>query len=221
MYSGEQGDGVAMTENLIVKELQGIATRLTSDPEVQKNLMQEMFLHLIRIRTVDPDRALSWYLKSCEFHARNYLKPGERAPAPNDERNGTSFDEIMPAGHERNGAEARSSSPLVGQIEIQGELITGDVLNLILPLLSDMQQQVLFLLMKGCGVREAGRELGITHPAVIKHRKKIARIAHELLQESEGIGVAVAVRDGTKENGNGTGHGPESTTSNGETHQAA
>lgn len=209
-----------MTENVIVKELQGIATRLTSDPDLQRNLMQEMFLHLVRIRTVDPDRTLSWYLKSCEFHARNLVKPGECAPSSNGERTGTSFDEIMPAvGHERNGTEARSSTPLVGQIEIQGELITGDVLNLILPLLSDMQQQVLFLLMKGCGVREAGRELGITHPAVIKHRKKIARIAHELLQESEGIGVAVAVRDGTKENGNG--HGPEQTNGNGETHQAA
>ena len=43
-----------MTENLIVRELQGIAAKLTSDPEVQKNLMQEMFLHLVRIRTVDP-----------------------------------------------------------------------------------------------------------------------------------------------------------------------
>jgi hypothetical protein len=204
-----------MTENLIVKELQGIATKLTSDPDVQKSLMQEMFLHLVRIRTVDPDRALSWYLKSCEFHARNFLKPGERASSPN----GASFDEIMAGGHERHGLDPRSSSPLVGQIEIQGELITGDVLDLILPLLSEMQQQVLFLLMKGCGVREAGRELGITHPAVIKHRKKIARIAHELLQESEGIGVAVAVRDGAKENGNGNSHGIEN--SNGDTHQAA
>jgi hypothetical protein len=204
-----------MTENLIVKELQGIATKLTSDPDVQKNLMQEMFLHLVRIRTVDPGRALSWYLKSCEFHARNFLRPGEHASSAN----GASLPEIMPVGHERHGLDPRSSSPLVGQIEIQGELITGDVLNLILPLLSDMQQQVLFLLMKGCGVREAGRALGITHPAVIKHRKKIARIAHELLQESEGIGVAVAVRDGARENGNGNGHGVEN--GNGDTHQAA
>jgi hypothetical protein len=206
-----------MTENLIVKELQGIATKLTSDPDVQKDLMNEMFLHLVHVRTVDPGRALSWYLKSCEFHAHNFLKPGEPVSAGN----GASFDEMMPVSQKRPSVEARISSPLVGQIEIQGELITGDVLNLILPLLSDMQQQVLFLLMKGCGVREAGRALGITHPAVIKHRKKIARIAHELLQESEGIGVAIAVRDGTNENGNGNGHGTEQTNGNGETHQAA
>jgi DNA-directed RNA polymerase specialized sigma24 family protein len=206
-----------MTENLIVKELQGIATKLTSDPDVQRDLMHEMFLHLIRIRTVDPDRTLSWYLKSCEFHARNFLKPGEHPGSAN----GAPFDEIMPDGHERHGTDPRTASPLVGQIEIQGELITGDVLNLILPLLSDMQQQVLFLLMKGCGVREAGRELGITHPAVIKHRKKIARIAHELLQESEGIGVAVAIRDGATDNGNGIGHTATENNGNGDAHQAA
>jgi DNA-binding CsgD family transcriptional regulator len=212
-----------MTENLIVKELQGIAAKLTSDPDVQKDLMHEMFLHLVHIRTADPDRTPSWYLKSCEFHARNFLKPGERAGSSNGERNGSSPDEVMPVDHERPGIESRSTSPVVGQIEIQGERITGDVLNLILPLLTDMQQQVLFLLMKGCGVREAGRELGITHPAVIKHRKKIARIAHELLQESEGISVTAAIRDGTKENGNGNGHShsPEPTNGNGEAHQAA
>jgi hypothetical protein len=73
--------------------------------------------------------------------------------------------------------------------------------------------------MKGCGIREAARELGITHPAVIKHRKKITRIARELLQGSEGIGAAVPVRHGAKENGNG--HGIEQSNANGETHQAA
>jgi hypothetical protein len=185
---------------------------LTGDPDVQKNLMHEMFLHLVRMRTANPDQALNWCLKSCEFHARNHLKlDGRSAPLP----------EVMPAGPERDGIDTRPSSPLVGQIEIQGELITGDVLNLILPLLSEMQQRVLFFLMKGCGVRETGRQLGITHPAVIKHRKKIARIAHELLQESEGIGVAVAVRDGAKENGSGHGSEDNIGTGNGETHQAA
>ncbi|HVM62066.1 MAG TPA: hypothetical protein VMV72_14485 [Verrucomicrobiae bacterium] len=206
-----------MTENVIVKELQVIASRLTSDPDAQKNLMNEMFLHLVRIRTVDPDREPTWYLRSCEFYARNCLTTGERAGLSNPVPAG----ESLPAGNERRGADAPGSTPLVGPIVIQGELITSDVLHLILPLLTTMQQQVLFLLMKGCGVREAGRELGITHPAVIKHRKKIARIAHELLQESEGIGVAVAVQDGAKDNGNGNGHTPEQTNGNGETHQAA
>jgi DNA-directed RNA polymerase specialized sigma24 family protein len=204
-----------MTENFVVKELQEIASRLTGDPDVQKDLMHEMFLHLVRMRTANPDQLLSWHLKSCEFHARNHLKPDGRTggPVPEVVRTGTGTEGVV--------VDTHSTSPLVGQIEIQGERITSDVLNLILPLLSEMQQRVLYFLMKGCGVRETGRQLGITHPAVIKHRKKIARIAHELLQESEGNGVAAAVRDGAKKDDNGHVTQNSIGTGNGETHQAA
>jgi RNA polymerase sigma factor (sigma-70 family) len=193
-----------MTENPIVKQLHEIAARLTGDPHLQKDLMQEMFLHFVRVQTSEPGQTLSWYLKSCEFHARNYLKLGRSIDSLKRARNGVSYDEA-PRGHDdEHRGDGVPASPPVSQIEIQGELITNDILNLILPHLSDRQQQVLFLLMKGCGVREAARELGITHPAVIKHRKKIARIARELLQESEGIGVAVAIQHGA--NGNGEAH---------------
>ena len=205
-----------MTENRIVKQLQGIASRLTSDPDQQMDLMQEMFVHLIRVQTAEPGQALSWYLKSCEFRARNYLKSGPVVDAPRRAGNGMPDDEVTASGRMGPGNDIRLSAEPVGPIEIQGELITSDVLNLILPLLSDMRQRVLFLLMKGCGVREAARELGITHPAVIKHRRKIARIARELLQESEGVGVAVAVRNGAEDNGNGNGNGNGS--ANGEPH---
>ena len=205
-----------MTENRIVKQLQGIASRLTSDPDQQMDLMQEMFVHLIRVQTAEPGQALSWYLKSCEFRARNYLKSGPGVDAPKRGGNGMPGDEVAAPGSMGPGNGTRLSAEPVGPIEIQGELITSDVLNLILPLLSDMRQRVLFLLMKGCGVREAARELGITHPAVIKHRRKIARIARELLQESEGVGVAVAVRNGAEDNGNGNSNGNGS--ANGEPH---
>ena len=38
--------------------------------------MQEMFVHLVQVQTAEAGQTLSWYLKSCEFHARNYLKLG-------------------------------------------------------------------------------------------------------------------------------------------------
>jgi DNA-directed RNA polymerase specialized sigma24 family protein len=184
-----------MTENQIVRQLREIAVKLTADPDLQKDVMQEMFVHLVQIQTAEAGQTLSWYLKSCEFHARNSLKLG-RNNAPH---------KVVPAADNGephgNGA---PHSPMTVAIEIQGELITSDIANRIVPRLSDMQQQILFLLMKGCGVRETGREVGITHPAVIKHRKKIARIARELLQES--AEAAVAQRDGANGNGNGEGH---------------
>ena len=178
-----------MTENHIVRQLHGIAGKLTADPDLQKDLMQEMFVHLVRIQTAEAGQTLSWYLKSCEFHARKYLKLGP------------SIEPAMRADDGEARGNGAAHSPAAAAIEIQGELITHDIANRIVPRLSDMQQQILFLLMKGCGVRETGREVGITHPAVIKHRKKIARVAHELLQES--AVVDLARHNGT--DGNGTG----------------
>lgn len=196
-----------MTENRIVKQLQEIASKLTDDLERQKDLMQEMFVHLVRVQTAEPGQALSWYLRSCEFHGRNYLKHGGGVGAPRRAGHDRPGDEVPADGSVGPGNGTRFSSEPVGPIEIGGELITRDILNLMLPLLSDMRQRVLFLLMKGCGVREAARELDITHPAVIKHRKQIARIARELLQESKGVGVAVVVHSGAETNGNGNGNG--------------
>jgi hypothetical protein len=194
-----------MIENQIIRQLHGIAGKVTANPDLQKNLMQEMFVHLIRIQTAEPGQPLSWYLKSCEFHARNYSGNGDSLTRVH---NGAPYEDV-PAAINVNG-EARGNgaahSPMDVAIEIQGERITHDIVNRIVPRLSDMQQQILFLLMKGCGVRETGREVGITHPAVIKHRRKIARVAHELLQEPADASVVVPRHNGTNGNGNGESH---------------
>jgi hypothetical protein len=177
-----------MTENLLMRGLHGIASGLTSDLDVQKDLMREMLAHFVRVRAVTPGQTLNWYFRSCEGHARDYLEL-DRNILPQDE-----FPFVNDA---RSVLDPRPASRSVGSIEIEGQRIGTDVLDLFLPLLSDMQQQVLVLLMQGCGVREAGRRLGITHPAVIKHRKKIARIGREILQQPAGIGAS---------NGNGETH---------------
>jgi DNA-directed RNA polymerase specialized sigma24 family protein len=179
-----------MTENHIVRQLHGIAEKLTADPDLQKDLMQEMFVHLVRIQTAEAGQALSWYLKSCEFHARNYLKPGRRIDSLKRSGNGVPDEEAPAVDNGEPRGNGAAYSPAAVAVEIQGERITNDIVNRIVPRLSDMQQQILFLLMKGCGVRETGREVGITHPAVIKHRKKIARLARELLQESAVVDLA-------------------------------
>ena len=47
--SSSVGEGYVIAENRIVKRLRGVAGKLTSDPELQKDLMQEMFIHLLRV----------------------------------------------------------------------------------------------------------------------------------------------------------------------------
>jgi hypothetical protein len=183
-----------MIENLLMRGLHGIASGLTSDLDVQKDLMREMLGHFVRVRALTPGQTLSWYFRSCEGHARDYLRL---------DRNIVPHDEFLTVSNSRSSLDPHPACTSVGAIDLEGQRITGDDLDLFMPLLSDMQQQVLFLLMQGCGVREAGRRLGVTHPAVIKHRKKIGRIAREILQQP--AAVAVAAPHGANGNGNGNG----------------
>ena len=179
-------------ENKVIKQLRAVACKLTSDYELQKDLVQEMFVHLVQVQANLPGRTSSWYIKSCEFHARNYLKLGRSIDSHKRSRNrvvlGTSYENRVP--------KSEDGVQIADPIDVHGEVITNDVVDHILPHLSDTQQQTLFLLMKGFGVREVARQLGISHPAVIKHRKKIARVAAELMREHN---VAVG---GNDSNGN-------------------
>jgi RNA polymerase sigma factor (sigma-70 family) len=173
-------------ENRIVKQLRGVASKLTSDPELQKDLLQEMFVHLVKVRTELPDRTTSWYIKSCEFRARNYLKHGRSVDSIKRARNCVPLGQLYddPDGQMYYFVEA------MDPVDLQGELYTKDIVDLVTLQLSDTQQQIFFLLMKGFRVREIARELHMSHPAVIKHRKKIARIANEFINDRDGCGVA-------------------------------
>ena len=192
--------GDARVEGEVTRKLQWVARKLSGDPELQKDLTQEMLAHLVRVQTEKPGQRPPWYLKSCEFHARNYLRRGRSIDSLKRASQGIplmqSEGEVCADRH----YDATPADPF----DLEGQLVTNDLLRLLLPHLSDRQRKILFLLITGFGVREVGRELGITHPAVIKNRRKIARIARELLQDSDGAGVAIALHNGA--NGNGGTH---------------
>jgi RNA polymerase sigma factor (sigma-70 family) len=181
------GEGCHVTgENRVVKQLRGVASKLTSDPELQKDLLQEMFVHLVKVRTELPARTSSWYIKSCEFRARNYLKHGRSVDSIKRARNCVPLGQLYddPDGQVYCFVEA------MDPVDLQSELYTKDIVDLVTLQLSDTQQQIFFLLMKGFRVREIARELHMSHPAVIKHRKKIARIANEFIEDRTELSVA-------------------------------
>jgi len=159
--------------------LRGVAAKLTGDAELQKDLLQEMFVHLVRVEVELPGHTPSWYIKSCEFQARNYLKLGRSVDslkrACNLVRLGQSHDDTD--GYVFCVVDA--VDPLDGFAEV----MINDIVRMVVPHLSEAQQEILFLLLKGMGVREIARELGITHPAVIKHRRKIARLMSSFMDE--------------------------------------
>jgi RNA polymerase sigma factor (sigma-70 family) len=169
-------------DNHIVLQLRGVALKLTSDAELRKDLLQEMFVHLFKVRTCQPAKTSSWYVKSCEFHARNYLKLGRSIDSLKRARNGVPLD----TAHGKDADWIGSVFEPIDPLDLRSELITKDIIDLVLPHLTDTQQRILFLLLQGFGVREVARELGISHPAVVKQRKKIARLVSALLDESSG-----------------------------------
>lgn len=169
---------------LVYKRLREIAARLTCDLELQKDLVQEMYVHLLRVREERPANTLSWYLRSGEYHARNWLRQGRSIDShkrihsrvaldgENDE-DGFSLEQQLAA------RSALPSNPL------QNEVIANEACDLIAARLSETQQRIVSLLMQDYGVREIAAKLGISHPAVIKHRKRIAEISREVLNESD------------------------------------
>src|ERR1051326_1730523 len=171
--SGEVGE-----QRVIEKKLREVASRITADIDLQKDLVQEMLVHLLQAQRDRPGQSTSWYFKSCEFHGRNFLRLGrsidsykrakgrvQSSPDPGPAKEGFFPEQFFPR------------MDLVESRNGQDGLLGDDIYQLIAPRLSDRQRSIVTLLMQGHGVREVARQLGITHPAVIKHRKKIARIA--------------------------------------------
>jgi DNA-directed RNA polymerase specialized sigma24 family protein len=157
-----------------------VASHLTADRELQKDLVQEMLLHLVRLETDLPGQTVSWYIASCKFHARNYLQRGRSIDSM--KRGGN----LVPLGADRDGANAAFDGCLdpTDPVDLHAELVMRDVVNLLNVRLTDVQQKVLFFLMHGLGAREIGRELSLSHPTVIRHRKKIRRVTSHLLADS-------------------------------------
>ena len=147
-----------------------------------------MFVHLVKVRTELPDRTSSWYIKSCEFRARNYLKHGRSIDSIKRSRNGVPLGQI----YDDSDGQVYCFIEAMDPVDLQSELYTKDIVDLVTLQLSDTQQQIFFLLMKGFRIREIARELHISHPAVIKHRKKIARIANEFIEDRAACGANAA-----------------------------
>ncbi len=173
-------------DHRIVKQLRWVAVKLTGDLDLQKDLMQEMFIHLVRAEAELPGHTTSWYIKSCEFRARDYLKGGRSVDSIKRCNN---LVPLNPGSDDDDSVCFCPDAP--DPIDLNSELITRDIVDLLIPQLTEMQQQILFFLIHGFGVREIARELRVSHPAVIKHRKKIARSASAVLVDAGCIGSSM------------------------------
>ena len=154
--------------------LDRIINRVNTDPAWHDDLMQEALIHLWQLEQARPHQRPSWYLQSCHFHLRHYMDSGRSVDSwkRREWLVSTSAQEDTPESE-------RSLTDHSTSLEIS-EYHAHEMLALLRQRLTPPQKQVLGLLVQGLSSREIGSRLGVSHNAVSKHRRRIAKTAGEL-----------------------------------------
>jgi DNA-directed RNA polymerase specialized sigma24 family protein len=157
----------------IRKLLYRIVCLLTSDREFREDLYQEAILHLWLVEERHPGQSASWYLQNCKFHLQNYIAKGRSVDSPK-RRNGR----LSAVGNDEKIGELlsqpESDDTLLGQVSAR------DIISQLSSQLTPFEQSVLGYLAEGLKAREIAVQLNVSHPTVIKHRRKIASMAIKL-----------------------------------------
>jgi len=146
-----------------------IIERVNQHPSWRDDLMQEALVHLWRLERERPHQRPSWYLQSCQFHLRHYMQSG-RSVDSWKRRDGMVSTPLL------NEDEASGWSPADDFVALESSALhVHEMLDLLGRQLTPSQKKVLNFLAEGLSCREIGSRLGVSHNAVIKHRRRIAR----------------------------------------------
>ena len=160
-----------LDQRKVCARIERIARALTRDPHLQQDLTQEALLRFWRLDLRRPGQKLSWYFKGC----RNYLQDLFRR--------GRSFDALKRSSLAIKITVAADGDGEVAEADLLIEdgarslASADDILAVLFPRLNPTQQSVLRCLSQGYGVQETAIELGISHQAVAKARRKIRSLA--------------------------------------------
>ncbi len=158
----------ARTRELLAR----IVYRLSSDPAVREDLMQEALVHLWLLEERRPGQRQSWYLQSCKFHLQNYLSAGRSVDSPKRRAGKTAYDDDE--------VDALSRNESDGENAVFAQVSARDIFSLLCGRLTPFEQAILNHLAEGLGAREIAERMDVTHPTVIKYRRRIAALAIRL-----------------------------------------
>ncbi len=155
------------------KLLYRIVCLLTSDTELREDLIQEAMVHLWLLEERRPGQSRSWYLQNCKFRVQNYIAAGKSVDSLK-RRNGR----LSSVGDDHDIGEFAGQQNLDEALFAQ--LSARDIISLLSSRLTEFEQSVLHHLAEGLRAREIATQLKVSHPTVIKHRRKIAAVAIKL-----------------------------------------
>jgi len=204
--SVEQEFSPALIEDaLLQKSLRQIVARLSKNPVLQQDLMQESLVHLWKVGCDKPGHTKSWYLQSCHFHVRHWLAAGRSLDSPKRAQ-----------ADKRIALDESDSEVALPEYHTNGEVFEAvsfrDLVSTLAKHLKPREQIVLCSLAEGLSVAEIASRFGISRPTVLKDRRKIAALTISLaisqplspLKQTRRKKPSASVR--TRDLGNGNGN---------------
>jgi len=149
-----------------------IVVRLERNPSSRDDLMQEGLVHYWLEVERRPGHSLSWYLQSCQFHLRHYLAAGRSVDSP---KRGSAR---VYASLESDDPDDLFEPPDCGG-GVLSEVSANEIIELLSSRLERRGREILGWLAEGIGPAEIAKRLNVSHPAVIKQRRKIVALAAE------------------------------------------
>ena len=162
----------------ILEQLGKIVARLTANPALREDLMQEALIHLWQTQEHHPGQTKNWYLRNCRFHLLHYLALGRSVDSPKRRAS-----QIQPMQSEDDHEDWLDH--LEGNDSVVQDVSARDMVASLSKLLSEREMRVLQWLSEGLATREIAKRLGISHPMVVKLRRKIATLARKIALEPE------------------------------------
>jgi RNA polymerase sigma factor (sigma-70 family) len=156
-----------------LERLGRIVVRLTSNPALREDLMQEALVHLWQVQEQNPGQTNNWYLQNCRFHLLHYLALGRSVDSPKRRAS-----QVQPTAQEDDPDDWLDRFD--GGDTVLEDVSARDILASLSKILSEREMSILQWLAEGVGTREIAKRLGISHPMVSKHRRKIALLARKL-----------------------------------------
>lgn len=170
--------------------------RLTPNPALREDLLQEAMVHLWLTQTRRPDQTRSWYLQSCRFHLQHYLNSGRSIDS------GKRWRHQMPMTDHSEDEEAAAEPGDSGN-SVVNSVSVREIMALLSSELTRQERAVLDCLADGLGLREIGRKLKLSHTMVIRHRRKIAAVLTRLELPSLNRELGSQANSSPRVNGNG------------------